>query len=237
MSSSRAGLIRFLPCLLLAGVLGACAHDTDGAQQVADALTPTEQFPIEVRQNPDEIRLAIHDHGVTAGQQAALMGLVDRWRETGGGPVTVQAPRGPGDAQAGAYADQAAQTLVELGVPAEQIRMVGYQPQGRAADPKAPPPLIVGFSSYQAVGPQCGHWDNLTATKSNKPYANFGCAVSANFAAQIANPRDLIQPRDMGPPDAARRSTVLDKYRKGEITSTPKDSQADASTQSSGGGG
>jgi pilus assembly protein CpaD len=234
MSSSRAGLTRLLPCLLAAGLLQACAHDSDGPRShVAEALTPTEQFPIEVRQDPDEVRLAIHERGLSEGQQAALMALVDRWRETGGGPVTVRAPRGPGDAQASAYANQAAQTLVDLGVPGAQIQMAGYQPK----DPKGPPPLIVGFSSYQAVGPQCGHWDNLTSTGSNKPYANFGCANSANIAAQIANPRDLIAPRAMDPADATRRSVVLDHYRKGEITSTAKDDQATASTKPPGGGG
>ncbi|HEY2743800.1 MAG TPA: CpaD family pilus assembly lipoprotein [Polyangia bacterium] len=40
------------------------------------------------------------------------------------------------------------------------------------------------------------------------------------MAAQIANPRDLIAPRDMTPADATRRSVVLDKYRKGESTAT-----------------
>jgi pilus assembly protein CpaD len=237
MSSSRAGLI--LPCLLLAaGALQACATDSDGPAHPVQALTPTEQFPIEVAQNPDEIRLAIHDRGLTEGQEAALAALVERWRETGGGAVTIRAPRGPGDAAAGAYANDATRALVDLGVPLEQVRLVGYQPAPAQAGAAAPPPLIVGFASYQAVGPQCGHWDNLTATGSNRPYANFGCAMSANIAAQIANPHDLIAPRHMGPPDAARRSVVLDHYRKGEVTSTAKDDQANASTtQTSGGGG
>ena len=235
MSSSKAVLIRILPVLLAACALQACATDSDGPRPVAQAapLTPTEQFPIEVRQNPDEIRLAIHDRGLSDGQQAALAALVDRWRETGGGPVTIRAPRGPGEGQGAVYANEATEVLVGMGVPLEQVRLVGYEPPPG----KEPPPLIVGFASYQAVGPQCGHWDNLTKTGSNKPYANFGCAMSANIAAQIANPRDLIAPRDMGPPDATRRSVVLDHYRKGEVTSTAKDSQASASTKTSGGGG
>jgi pilus assembly protein CpaD len=232
MSSSKAGLIRLLPGLLLAAGLGACATDS-GGPPVAEALTPTEQYPIEVRQNPDEIRLAIHQRGLTEGQQAALAALVDRWRESGGGPVTVQAPRGPGDAVAGSYANEATRALAELGVPLEQVRLVGYLPR----DAKSPPPLIVGFASYQAVGPQCGDWNNLTRTGANRPYANFGCAMSANIAAQIANPRDLLSPRDMGPADAARRAAVLEHYRKGEVSSTAKDDQANASTTTAGGGG
>ncbi len=43
----------------------------------------------------------------------------------------------------------------------------------------------------------------------------------------IDNPADLVQPRGEVPAYTARRSTVLDKYRKGESTATvyPKEDQ------------
>jgi pilus assembly protein CpaD len=230
MSSSKAGMMRtvsrLIPVLAAALALQACATDSDGPKpQAANLLTPTEQYPIEVRQNPDEIRLAIHDRGLSDGQAGALAALVDRWRETGGGAVTIQAPRN-GDGQASLYAEAATRALADLGVPLDRVRLVGYEaPAGK------PAPLIVGFAGYEAVGPTCGKWGNLTANGSNKPYENFGCATSANFAAQIANPRDLLAPRDMTPADAARRQVVLDKYRRGEITSTARDEQATASSK------
>lgn len=218
---------RLFPLLLAAGALAACASGSDGPKTARlDAITPTEQFPIEVRQNPDEVRLAIHDRGLSDGQYAALTALVDRWRETGGGAVTIQAPRGAGEGQAAVYAEATTRALGDLGVPLDRVKLVGYQAAGDKAAP-----LIVGFASYEAVGPTCGKWENLTSTGSNKPYANFGCAQTANIAAMIANPRDLIAPRDMTPADASRRQVVLDKYRKGEITSTAKDDQATASSK------
>lgn len=227
--------VRLLPLLLAAGALQACGSMSGGNTAVASqALTPTEQFPIEVRQNPDEIRLAVHDGGLSGPQQAALSNLVDRWRETGGGEITIQAPRGAGEGQAALFAQAATRTLVDLGAPGEKIRLVGYQTADGQATAGKTAPLIVGFSSYQAVGPTCGHWDNLTATGSNKPYANFGCAQSANIAAMIANPHDLIAPQTMTPADATRRSVVLDKYRKGETSSTAKDDQATATTKPGG---
>ena len=36
----------------------------------------------------------------------------------------------------------------------------------------------------------------------------------------VENPADLVQPRGDTPAYAARRSTVLEKYRKGEPTNT-----------------
>ena len=69
-------------------------------------------------------------------------------------------------------------------------------------------------------------WENLSKTGSNRPYSNFGCAVTANIAAQVANPHDFLAPRAEDPADATRRSVVLDKYRRGEKSSTEADSQA-----------
>jgi pilus assembly protein CpaD len=74
--------------------------------------------------------------------------------------------------------------------------------------------------------PNCGAWGDMTRTFNNGAYANLGCAVTSNMAAQVANPADLLGARDMDPADPARRATVFDKYRKGEVTSTAKDSQA-----------
>ena len=223
---------RLFPLLLAAVALQACGTmSTDNKAVASQPMTPTEQFPIEVRPSPDEVRLAIHDRGLTDGQYAALTALVDRWRETGGGAVTIQAPRGAGDAAAAIYAEAATRALADLGVPLDRVKLVGYQaPAGK------PAPLIVGFASYEAVGPTCGRWDNLTSTGANQPYENFGCAQSGNIAAMIANPRDLIAPRDMTPADATRRSAILDKYRKGETSSSAKDEQATATSKPGGGG-
>jgi pilus assembly protein CpaD len=99
--------------------------------------------------------------------------------------------------------------------------MASYDAAGAA------PVITVSYPRYKARGPECGRsWENLSSTHGNRPYDNFGCAVTANFAAQIANPADLLAPRALDAPDGGRRQVVLDKYRKGEISSTAKDQQA-----------
>ncbi len=61
---------------------------------------------------------------------------------------------------------------------------------------------------------------------SNQPQPNFGCAVTSNMTAQIADPGDLLGPRTMTPQDAARRQVVLQKYRAGEKTGAEIDDGA-----------
>ena len=62
---------------------------------------------------------------------------------------------------------------------------------------------------------------------SNQPTTDFGCAVTANLAAQVANPRDIVAPRGMDAPDMGRRSKVFDTYRAGERTAAPQEELVD----------
>jgi pilus assembly protein CpaD len=75
------------------------------------------------------------------------------------------------------------------------------------------------------VVPHCGRWDDLTSTGDNGSYANFGCAVTANMAAQIAHPSDIVRPRAEDAPDSGRRMTILEKYREGKVTAADEPEQ------------
>jgi pilus assembly protein CpaD len=203
--------------------LGACATDRVSPTASTQPLTPSERYSIEVVPAPDEVQLAAHASGLSAAQASALSDFVGRWAAGDRGQITIKAPE-HGTDPAGAYriATDARDYLVAQGVAIAAVRIVGYD---AANDPKAP--IRVGFLRYEARGPQCGQsWENLADVRNNQAYAEFGCAVTANIAAQLADPEDLLHPRTMTAPDAIRRETVLGKYRLGEPTSTSKDTQA-----------
>ena len=205
-------------------LLSACATPSDAPELAAAPRTDTEQWTsrVQVDSRPDEILLVPHAEGLSANQAQAIDGLLGRWMQAEGREILVSAPvGGPDSGVAGNMAFAARQRLVAMGAPATAVRIVGYD---AGAAPGAP--LKVGFLRYHASIPQCGGWDNITATKDNRPYESFGCAVTANMAAQIANPEDLLRPRDSTPASAARRDTVFDKYRKGETTASAKEDQA-----------
>ena len=52
------------------------------------------------------------------------------------------------------------------------------------------------------------------------PYYNLGCATQRNLAAMVDNPADLVQPRAETPAYTAKRTTGIDKWRKGESPAT-----------------
>lgn len=212
-------LVRLTP-VAAALALGACAHG--GAPAVAArpyAPTTLDRWPaqVQVTPQPDEIRLAAHPTGLSGNQARALAEFHARWMQAEGGEILVSAPN-QGGYRVGS---EARAFLVSQGAPAEAVRLVGYD-AGDAQDA----PVVIGFRRYAVTTPNCGAWGDMTRTFNNGAYANLGCAVTSNMAAQVANPADLLGARDMDPADPARRATVFDKYRKGEVTSTAKDSQA-----------
>jgi len=218
------------PLLAAVLLLGACATEHTG-QGNPNPTTPTERYSIDVQRAPEEVKLAPHGEGLSPAQAAALGDFVSRWVESNGGDITLKAPEHNGDRD-GAYRTvvEAKDYLIAQGVAPRRVRIVGYD-----AGDDSHAPIVVGYMRYHAEGPRCGQaWGNLSAVSDNREYDEFGCAMTANLAAQIADPGDLVSPRPIDPPDAQRRQQVLDNYRKGAPTSTQKDSQADGTFSKAG---
>lgn len=214
-------LIRLSP-ITAALVLSACAT---GPTTVAGPATPTVldawAARVQIVAEPEEIRLAPHPTGMSGTQARALADFHARWSLAEGGVITVAAPIGTEGPGAYRVSADARAFLVGQGAAPDQVQLIGYDAAGA---PDAP--IVVGFKRYVAIGPRCGEWPAVTRTASNEPMSNLGCAVSANIAAQVANPGDLLGARPMDPADTGRRMIVLGKYRTGETTSTAKDEQA-----------
>ena len=180
-------------------------------------LTPTSRYSLQVEPGVDRMALAVHETGLSENQTSALRDMVNRFAAEGAPMLTVEAPSGD-DPVSSDVAWRIKGALEAQGVPSYQVRVVTYV----APDPRAP--VLVGFDTVRATVPQCGQsWTNLARTGNNAGSSNFGCAVNANLAAQIANPRDIVTPRAMTPSDAGRRSVVIDHYRAGEQTAAVRE--------------
>ena len=213
LKSGRAA--RAVLILTAAASLAACMGAPAGGYG-PQPLTPTSRFSLQVETGIDRIALNVHEDGLSANQTAALSALVGRYVAAGAPVIRVEAPGGE-DPVSNRFAWTTKSALEQIGAPG-QVQVVSYP----APDPRAP--VLVGFETLRASVPQCGtQWDNLSRTANNATSSNFGCAVTANLAAQIANPRDIVQPRAITPTDAGRRGVVFDHYRKGERTAAPQE--------------
>lgn len=205
-----------IPLLCAAALASAAALSACGSMSLANRdapMTPLSRYALQVEPGLDRIALAVRDDGLSAAQETALRDLAWRHREAGYGDLIIQSPSGEDPAAARtAWSVHAA--LQTFGVPEDRLRVVSYA----APDPRAP--VLAGFETLTARVPDCSLEQGPREGRfSNQSSRGLGCAVNANMAAQIANPRDIIQPRDMPPAETGRAATVFANYRQGDRTS------------------
>ena len=212
-NNRSAVLSRLLALAACTGIVSACAS-TD---PLPPPLTPTSRYVLQVEPGMDRIALAVHDQGLSGNQQAALAALAGRFAASRADVIRVEAPTGDDPAAARA-AWGVRDALAALGVPAERVLVTAYA----APDPRAP--VLAGFEVLTAHVPNCAEAQRASVSSfSNQPSAAFGCAVTANLAAQIANPRDIVAPAAIDAAEAGRRAKVFDTYRAGTPTSAPQE--------------
>lgn len=228
---------RTLPLLLAVSLLAVtaagCKHTDDPGQPVGWHLVDASQrHPILVSQKPAtmSVRVPRGSQRLTPAQRAQVIEFAHHFQATdaGNSRLVVTAPGGGSNEVAAMNASQEIrELLLQRGFPESSISLEAY-----SAERQHEPPIRVSYMTYVAEAPPCGNWStNLAREPGNLPYPNFGCSTQHNFAAQIANPADLLGPRNMtGRPDN-RRAVVWEKYVKGETTSAAKSADETVKTQ------
>jgi pilus assembly protein CpaD len=220
-------LARGAPLSVLALTLVIFGCNTDRMITGSVPVDLPERHPIRLTEGEHSVQLLIGTGrgDLTAEQRAQVAYMARSWNHEATGVFYLDVPKGTPNARAAKYAARETQSLLRAsGVPARAIVTRSYAPP----TPESLGPLRLSYARIVAeVGP-CGEWPEdlgvspsthfgqLPPSWENRPYWNFGCATQQNIAATVANPEDLVQPRAATPPLAARRQTVMEKYRKGE---------------------
>lgn len=195
----------------------------NGAEQAQYDVNYAHPISVETDVATLNVGVVPGQPGLTASDRTAIAGFAAGYRQRGHGPLTIATPSGSPNAGAAAVAlSDVRDLLSENGVGGDDLAYTPYRASG--ADKAAP--LILSFKRFVATATPCGDWSaNLAYDPSNTLAPNHGCATQSNLAAMVADPADLIGPRDMTPADADRRNTVLEKYRAGEPTATQRGEQ------------
>lgn len=189
---------------------GSCASPTDELSMADGAAN----HPITVEPRFASLKLSFSapEAGLLPDDSERFDAFVADYLSRGSGSISVSAPQGADSAAVISYFGT---RLFNMGVPRAHI-IVGTHDGSDAR-------VEIGYIAYAAKTDPCGDWsDNIAKTYDNRPARNFGCAVQHNMAAQVADPRDLIEMRPTDPADAGRRATVLDNYEKGKPTAADK---------------
>ncbi|HYH17403.1 MAG TPA: CpaD family pilus assembly lipoprotein [Azospirillum sp.] len=90
----------------------------------------------------------------------------------------------------------------------------------RPYDPVVLAPAAGNAERLVAVPPECGPTPTTVPTLRvnawhNTPFG-MGCSQSRNLGVSVEEPRDLLDGRRTGPPDAQREAAAVERWRKGE---------------------
>jgi pilus assembly protein CpaD len=199
---------------------------TNDGRQLVDTEAA---FPITVEPQVATLVVKVDDglQDLGRGEDQRVRAFVENWKARGQGMLNAAAPAGtPNQAAAAAALSRIKKILASQGVEKQSVQYTSYKPAAGDVDA----PITLSFVTYVASAAECGgDWtQNLAFTPRNLPWPEFGCSTQHNFAAIVADPRDLIEPRTGETADAMRRSTMLEKYREGLATRTQDTSQADS---------
>lgn len=223
-SEARGARRSRLPHAFAIGLLGiglaACSHGYTPEITGAVANDYRDNYPITISDQLAtlDVPVGLDTRYLPEGMEDNILGFAAAFMQSGSNAFAIVLPAGSANAPAtAAIALQIEDLLVQrAGVPASAIEFRSYP-----AQPTQNAPVRLAYVRLAASTRPCGNWnENLTRNPTNQNYANFGCATQQNLAAMVANPLDLLYPRMMTPPDAARRSTVLGNYQNGQATTT-----------------
>jgi pilus assembly protein CpaD len=212
-------------CLLVGG---SCSVANDGNTISEDG---GHNHPITVEPNYRELKLpfAGGETGVSSDDAVKFDAFLADYRTHGSGSLGISVANGaPAHAAITFFAERAAAS----GISRDKILVSTHDVSN--GDFR----VDVSYISYSAKTDACGDWsEDLSFTAENQTAKNFGCAVQHNIAAMVADPRDLLGPREAGPADTARGQTIIDLYEKGQPSAATKRTEDLAVEQSAPGSG
>jgi pilus assembly protein CpaD len=139
------------------------------------------------------------------------------YMQSGEGPLIAYLPAGTNSHEVNAGLASIRSALAGGGA-AGRLNIAQYHP-----DQQGVAPIKLAFARLKAgTDTQCNYADGdaipstFRASNSNQQPFAFGCSYQKNLAAQIADPRDLVRPRQEGPIDVERRTTGIERIRENE---------------------
>jgi pilus assembly protein CpaD len=217
----RSRLLQALAIGLVSLSVAACSHSASQVAITGAVSTDyRDNYPITISDQLAtlDVPVGLQTRYLPAGMEDNILGFAAAFMQSGSNAFAIVLPAGSANAPATAAIALQIEELVitQAGIPPGAIEYRSYP-----AQPDENAPVRLAYVRLAATTPPCGNWPtNLARNWNNQNYANFGCATQNNLAAMVANPLDLLYPRMMTPPDAARRSAVLGNYEDGQATAT-----------------
>lgn len=221
--------------LILSAFLMATPVLLAGCLQGGHLPEPTHRMnPVKVAESVERLELYARPDGLELSQrdEYAVAAFLDAYRAQGSGPIYINRPASAANSQG----VRDTNALVDRLMSRAGISLATAQAGTYHTRPGDPAPVILSYRTLRAVPQDCANLLSLHDTHMNSVTPEFGCFASANLAAMISDPRQLIEPYTTQSPNAQRRQVVYDRYIEGVSTASERPEGQRQSSQESGGG-
>ena len=184
-----------------------------------------QRHPIAIKEGDRTLEVFVGNTrgGLTPVQRAEIVAYAQTWAREGTGGLLIDVPAGtPNELAAGDALREIRSILAAAGVAPYAVNVRPYRPVSSAVLAT----IKIHYPRISAEAGPCGLWPNDLGPSfdrtynENQPYYNHGCATQRNLAAMVDDKADLVQPRAETPAHTPRRTTAIEKYRKGESPAT-----------------
>lgn len=199
---------RLISCLALAAALAAC----QSPQAEWSNVEAPRQMRVDYHRFTHAAAFPAGKNELAPGEAQRLDAFLRSAEVTPNDPVYLEAPSN--DKAASTRISALARDLTRKGY------AVGTLPSAR--DAVAPNSLLVVVERYTVTPPDCPNWTKSpSGNHENADDSNFGCATLTNLGLMVADPRDLVIGREMGPEAADHAGLAIQRYREGKTAPLP----------------
>jgi pilus assembly protein CpaD len=211
-------------CSLMRAILGITAASAAALGGCMSRPDVTSSIPADYRQRHAislvrgnetlDVFVGNQNGGLDRRQQEDIRQFARDYMQNGQGPLVAYLPSGSHSSGVNTGLNAIRQTLGGGGV-SGRLQIAHYN-----ADPSASAPIKLVFAKLKAeTASKCGYegedivQSRLSSSIANNVAYNFGCSYQKNLAAQIADPRDLVRPRQEGAIDVDKRLAGIERIR------------------------
>lgn len=199
--------LSFSLCAGLGLVLAACSS---GSSDMAPPVAATKQLKVDYTELKHSADFVHASAKLAPGEQQQLNAFLDSAGVTPQDHVYVEAASD--DRLAAERIGSLAHALAQRGIGAQALPSDDHA--------IAPDQLLVKVERYVVTPPACPDWTKSPfESHDNVVASNFGCATTTNLGLMVADPRDLVVGRTLGPEEGDPAIAGIARYRAGK----PKD--------------
>ena len=216
--------------ILVLALLGATLTACDSPGEWSPAEAP-RQTRVDFQRLTHTAGFAANATQLAQGEQQSLGAFLQAAQVTTDDPVYLE----------GASEDRL--SAARISTLARDLTRQGFSVAALPASANAVPrnALLVVVERYVVTPPDCPNWTkSQSGDHENAQASNFGCADATNLGLMVADPRDLVIARQLGPAGAAQAGLAIQRYRAGQtspLAGTQAGQTYGSSSSSTGGGG